>query len=143
MFAAGRRGERVNYSLAIGRPAESDRVQHVALGRESKVFGCITRGVGIVKGSRRYLCWTLTIDPPRSSAVDRLPIHIQPCTDVEKNLLHLLRDRAVRAWTDVQQQIAVLADDIDQLMNHEFRRLEGVILDVAPGFITYRCVGLP
>ena len=143
MFVANGRCERVNHGLAISRPAQPNRVEYIPFGRETKVFGCIARRVGIVKRSGRYLGWTFTIDPPRSSAVDRLPIHIQPRTDVEKNLLHLLRDRAVRAWTDVQQQIAVLADDIDQLMNHEFRRLEGVVLDVAPGFITYRGVGLP
>src|SRR5581483_3658514 len=142
-FAADCRCERVNDSLTIGRPGEPDRVEHIPFGRETKVFGCVASRIGIVKRSRRYFGWTFAKDPPRPSAVDRLSVHIQPRADVEKNLLHFLRDGAVRAWTDVQQQIAILTDDIDELMNHEFRRFERIVLDVAPGFITYRGVGLP
>src|ERR1700741_3605094 len=140
MFGADARCQRVNYSLAIGRPAEPNPVKHIAFGRETKVFGCIARRVGIVKGSRRYFGWAFAIDPPRPSAVDRLSIHIQPGADVEKNLLHFVRDSAVRAWTDVQQQIAIFADDINELMDHEFRRFERVVLDIAPRFVTYRSV---
>src|SRR5689334_4252341 len=92
----------------------------------------------------RWNCdWSSDVCSSDLSAVDRLPIHVQPRADVEKNLLHFLRDCAVRAWTDVQQQIAIFADDIYQLMDHELRRFEGVVLDVAPGFVTYRGVGLP
>ena len=95
MFAAGGRAERVYYSLAIGRPAESDRVEEIALGRETKVFGCIARRVRIVKGSRRHFGWTFAIDPPRPSTVDRLSIHIQPRADIEKHLLHFFGDGAI------------------------------------------------
>src|SRR5215813_5213735 len=116
MFGADGRGKRVNYNLAISRPAEPNRVKHIAFGRETKVLGCIARRVGIVKRSSRYLGWTFTIDPPRPSTVDRIPIHIQPRADIEENLLHFLRDAAIGAWTDVQQQIAILADDINELM---------------------------
>ena len=42
-----------------------------------------------------------------------------------------------------KQQISVLADDIDQLVNDEFRRLESVVLDVAPGLVAHRSIGLP
>src|SRR5579864_7699272 len=143
MFAAGGRGERVNHGLAIGRPVEPDRIQHIALGRETKVFGCIARRVGIVKRSRRYFGWTFAIDPPRSSTVNRIPIRIQPRADIEKHLLHFFGDGAIRSWTDVQQQIAILADDINELMDHELRRLERVVFDIAPWFVTYRSVGLP
>jgi hypothetical protein len=45
-------------------------------------------------------------------------------------------------WTDVQQQIPILADDIDELMDDELGRLERVVLDIAPGFVTYGGVGL-
>ena len=34
-----------------------NRVEHIPLGRETKVFGCIARRVGIVKGSRRHFGW--------------------------------------------------------------------------------------
>src|SRR5215469_5718193 len=130
MFAADGRCERVNHSLGIGRPGESNRIEHIALGGETKVLGCIARRVGVVKRSSRYLGGTFTVDPPRPGTEDRIPIHIQPCSYIEKNLLYFFRDCAVRAWTDVQQQIAILADDIDELMDHELRRLERVVLDV-------------
>ena len=117
MFAAGGRGKCVNHDLAIGRPVEPDRVQHIAFGRETKVFGCIARRVGIVKGSSRYFGWAFAIDPPWPSTIDGISIHIQPRADIEKNLLHFLRDGAIRSWTDVQQQIAILADDINELMD--------------------------
>src|ERR1700722_13639729 len=110
MFAAGGRAERVYYSLAIGRPAESDRVEDIAFGREAKVLRSVVRRIGIMKRSGRYFGRTFTIDPPRPSAVDRFSIHTQPGADIEKNLLHFVRDGAVRAWTDVQQQIAILAE---------------------------------
>src|SRR4051812_28724773 len=143
MFSADGRWERVNLSLPIARPAEPNRVERIPFGRKTKVVGCIARRVGIVKRAGRYLGWTFTIDPPRPSAVDRLPIHIQPRADIKKNLLYFLRDCAVRAWTDVQQQIAIFADDIYELMHYELRRFEGVVFNVPPGFVTYRGVGLP
>src|SRR5215475_1141945 len=142
-FTASSRCQRVNDDLGPRRPGEPNRVEHISFGRESKVFGSIVRGVGVVKRSGRYFGWTFTIDPPRSSAIDRFPIHIQPRAHVEKNLLHFLRDGAVRAWADVEQQIAIFADDVDELIDHEFSRLERVVLNVAPGLIAYGSVGLP
>ena len=91
MFTANARCEGVNDSLTVGRPAESDRVEHVAFSRETKVFGCVASRIGIVKRPGGYLGWTFTINPPWPRAVDRLPIHVQPGADIKKNLLHLVR----------------------------------------------------
>jgi hypothetical protein len=58
-------------------------------------------------------------------------------------LLHIFGDRSIGAGTDVHEQIAVLAYDVGELVDNEFRRFESVVLDVTPRFVADGCVGLP
>src|SRR5690348_2668663 len=54
-----------------------------------------------------------------------------------------LGNPAIRTRPYIQQQRSVLAHDIDQLMDQRTRRAEFVALDVSPGLLADRCVGLP
>ena len=44
----------------------------------------------------------------------------------------LVGNGAVGARSEVEQQVAVLAHDVDELVHQKFRRLERVVLDVSP-----------
>ena len=81
-LTAGCLCERVNYSLTVGWPGKSYRIQHIAFGRKTKIFGFVSRSFGIVKRARCYLRRAFSINSPRASAVNRLSIHVEPCADV-------------------------------------------------------------
>ena len=72
-----------------------------------------------MKRSRGYLRRSLAINTPRTSTVNGVSIDTEPPSDIEKDLLHGFRYRAVGTRTNVQQQIAVLADDVDELIDDE------------------------
>src|SRR5208283_139653 len=91
----------------------------------------------------RRLRGALAISPPRPRTVDCFSVDIQPSANIKKHLLHRFRYRAIRTRADVHQQIAVFTDDINKLVDDKLWRLECVVLDVAPGLVTYGCVGLP
>ncbi len=50
---------------------------------------------------------------------------------------------AVRARADVEEKVAVFADDVDELMDEEIGSLELIVFDVSPGNIADGGVGLP
>ena len=60
------------------------------------------------------------------------PLTLSHAPISSKRGAHLVGNGAVGARAEVEQQVAVLADDIDELMDEEFGRLEGVVLDVSP-----------
>ena len=90
-----------------------------------------------------HLGGSLSVDAPWTGAIDRVAVHIKPLPDREQHFLDLLRNGTVSAWSDVDQQISILAYDVCQLMHDKLRRLEGVVLDVAPGVVADRGIGLP
>src|SRR5207248_5373486 len=129
--------------FAIGWPCKSDGIEHVAFGSKTKVLVFVVGRVGVVERPRRHFCGPLAINSPGASTVDRLSIHIEPGTHFEKDLLNFVWYGAVGPWADVQEQVAVLADDVNELVKHEFRRLVSLVLDVTPGLVADRSVGLP
>src|SRR5689334_18468048 len=96
-----------------------------------------------MKRSRRDFRWALTVDSPWACGVNRISIGFQPCANLQQHLLHFSWYGPVGAGTDIQKQIAVLADDIDQLVDDELRRLESIVLDIPPGFVADGRVCLP
>ena len=60
-----------------------------------------------------------------------------------EHLLFVLEDRAVRFRADVQQQRAVLADDIYEFIHDLAGVLVDVVGDVAPGIARDGGAGLP
>src|SRR6267378_3532385 len=137
------RPQRMDHGLPAGRPGEFDRVEHIAVGCEAKVFRRIGLGVGVVKGTGRHLRWTLSKPCPGPRPVDGLSIDLQPGAHRAQHGLYFIGNRAVRARPDIEKEISVLAHDIDQLVNDELGGLEGVVLNVSPGFVADRSIGLP
>jgi hypothetical protein len=79
--------------------------------------------IGIREMSRPRLSWGPRHKSSMVAYVDGLSIHIQPGADIKKDSLNLIRYSTLRPKTDVHERVTVLADDINQLMNQEFRRL--------------------
>ncbi len=88
-------------------------------------------------------CRPFAVYFPGAGAVDGFAIYLQPGTNLAKNALHFIRNGAVGAGTNIDQQIAVLADDVHKLMNDHLGRLEAVVFDEAPGFVADGRVRLP
>jgi hypothetical protein len=106
-----------NYGFSVRRPTESNGVEHIALRRKSEVLRCVARCLDVVKRSRCNFRGSLAIDSPWSSAVDGISIHVQPGSDIQKNLLYFVRYGPVGSGTDIHEQVAILADDVNELMD--------------------------
>src|SRR5205814_2834156 len=104
--------------LAVRRPLKSDRIKNIALCRKSKILSCVVRGVCVMKRSRRDFGWALAINTPRTSPIDGLSVHVQPGAHIKKHMLNFFGDGSIRTRANVQQQVAVLADNINELVNH-------------------------
>src|SRR5690349_19702481 len=70
--------QRMNDDFLVCRPLKSDGIEHVTLGGESKIFGCVVCSIGVVKRSRRNFCGTLAVNTPRPGFVDGFTIHSEP-----------------------------------------------------------------
>ena len=80
---------------------------------------------------------------PWRGCVNGFAVHLEPRAHFEQRGAHLVGNGAVGSRAEVQQQVSVLAHDIDELVYEELRRLEGVVLDVSPGCVADGRVGLP
>src|SRR5581483_2305244 len=105
----------MNDSLAIGRPGKSDGVERVALGGEAEVLGRVVGRVSVVEGTAGDFGWPFAVSAPRTGAIDGVAVDVQPRTNVEQDFLHFVGNGPVGARADIHQQVAVLADDVDQL----------------------------
>src|SRR5689334_1954764 len=101
--------------------------------REAEVFGRVRSGFRVLERTSNDFSGTLTEFGPGPAGVDRFTVDRQPRPDLAQDSLLLLGYCPVGARADVEQQIAVLGDHVRQHVNYEFRRLVGVVLDVAPG----------
>ena len=123
-------------SGSILRAGKADHVQVAALLCEAEI-GC---GVGLhlLVGGKAGLDFgrPFAIDRPGFGAIDGLAVAVKPCAHLQQDCAHLIGNSAIRARSDAEQQIAILADSIDKLVNDGLRRLEFVVLHVAPGEIT-------
>src|SRR5207253_1793325 len=99
--------------------------------------------LGVVEGARDDLRGAFAKFLPRSRAIDRFAVDRQPLADLLQGLLLRLRDGAVRARPDIQQEGAVLADDVDQVADDLSRRLVVLLTHVAPGVLRDGRIGLP
>ena len=53
--------------------------------------------------------------------IDGFTVDLQPRSNLAETDLNLSRDGAVRTWTNVKKQVAILGDDVDQLMEDAAR----------------------
>src|SRR5271163_3226836 len=133
----------MDYGFAVGGPGHFDGVECGAFGGEAKILGGVTGGVSVVEGGGGDFGGAFAVNFPGAGAVDGAAIDAEPSTDVAENGLDFIGDGAVGARPDVEKEIAVFADDVDELLDDELRGLEGVVLDVAPGLVADGSVGLP
>src|SRR5206468_5071856 len=79
--------------------------------------------------------------PPRgrAGAVDGLAVHLQPAADRAQRVLAARRDHAFGGRPDVEQVVAALAHDVDELEGDLAGRLPVVVvLAEAPGVVDRR-----
>src|SRR6266496_6190172 len=77
-FATQRQREGMNQRFSGARPSESDRVQDIALGRETKILWRVVGCVGVVKRASRDFRGPFAIGPPGASTVDGFSVRVQP-----------------------------------------------------------------
>src|SRR5450755_214022 len=97
------------------RPAQGDGVERVALSRITNVLPSKRLALVVGEASCQHLRGPFTIDLEGAVAVDCFAVHREPAPDGQQDVLCLYGNRAVRPGSDVQQQGAVLADDVDQI----------------------------
>ena len=78
---------------------------------------------------------------PRPGSVDRLAVNGEPICQLPQLLLNFRIQRAVRTLHDVQEQVAVLGNDVDEHVDRPADRPVVPVLVVEP--IADRRVGLP
>ena len=120
-------------ALAL-RPIEEDRVERLALFREANVFGPVN-GFNLSSENiprRRRLGRSFAELAPWPGGENRLAVALRPGRDPVDDGLFLLVDRAVAAHRNVEQQVAVLGDDVGQHLNDQLGRLVGVVAIDAP-----------
>ena len=71
------------------------------------------------------------------------PLTSQPVADLKQDGARLVGDGAVGFGADVEEQVAVLADGVDELVDEGFGGAVLVVFDVAPGVDGDGGVGLP
>src|SRR6185312_17260 len=133
----------MNYHLLITGPCQFECVEGISFGSKAEVLCGIGTRLRVVKWPRCYRGWAFTINLPGTRAIDCLAIHLEPGANIQQDALDFRWDGTVRARTYVQQQVAILAYYIHKLVNDQLRRFEGIVLDVTPGFVAYRGIGLP
>src|ERR1700722_261448 len=107
----------MDHSLLSRRLAQFDGIQGVSLRGEPETLRCVDSSIGVMERAGCDFSGSLTEGFPGPCTVDRFAVDLQPGADLMKHLLYFIRNRAVRARTDIHEQIAVLADDIDQLID--------------------------
>src|SRR5215831_6465683 len=133
----------MDHRLPRFRPTQLDRIERASVHRESEVICYVTGSVSVMKRAGRHFGWSLTIRLPRSRTVSGISVHPQPRSHFLQHLLNLVRNGAVRSRPDIQQQIAILADYVDELAHNELRLLERVVLYKAPRSVANGRVRLP
>src|SRR5690349_23076133 len=83
------------------------------------------------------------MDFPGPRGVNGFSVGIHPAADAAKDCFGFGWKGSVGLGSHVEQQVSVLADDIYKFKHQLSGRLEGVALDVTPGFPAHGSVGLP
>ena len=128
---------------AVCGASHADRVNIGTLRGKSKIRRCVGFCIRVVAKAGLNLGGTFAENFPRLGAVDGFAVLVEPGADFQQSRAHLVRNRAVWPRSDVQEQVAVLADDVHQLMNQEVGRLQLIVLHISPGQIADRRIRLP
>src|ERR1039457_2213814 len=107
------RGKRLNEELAVCRPGQSNGVEGVAPGGKSHIARSELGEPAIRRGAGS-LSRTLAGNLPWPGRVDRFAVDGHPCTELVQESEFIVVRPSVAGKRNVQQQIAVFADDIYQ-----------------------------
>ena len=129
--------------MAVLRPGKHRAVQVLALHGEADVLGGEDLLHAVGELALLDLGGALAVLAPDLGVVDGLAVDGHPVADGGQDGGVLLGDGAVRLGADVQQQGAVLGDDVHQVANETLGGLELVALSPAPGVAGNGGIGLP
>src|SRR6185437_14810563 len=122
---------------------EDGGVQDLPAGREANVLSGEGRARGVFEGAFDDLGGALAKYLPGARAVDGFAVDAEPAADFSEDFHLRLGDGAVRPRADIEEQRTVLTDDVDQVVNDRRRGLVVLILDITPGVLRNRGIGLP
>jgi len=143
------RVERMEQELAAaGGPAQRGGVENVAVRILRNGVADVLRRVGldVVILFRRVgggLRGAFAEDGEGARVVDGFAIDAEPIADLEQNDARLLRNGSIGLRAYVEQQVAVFADGVDELLDEGLCCAVLVVLGVAPGVDADGGVGLP
>ena len=136
--------EDLDAELSGGWPAEGGGVEVAVAGGEADVFGGVGLDVGVFGGGVfSGLGGAFAEDGPGAGAVDGFAVDLEPCAHLEEDGLGFFGDGAVGFGTYVEEEVAVFADGVDELVDEGFGVAVLVVVDVAPGVDADGGVGLP
>ena len=134
-----------DYSLLAG-PGKERGVEHIALDREAN----IPVGVNSIcfieadLGGCAQVGWALAGYKPRAGAVDGFAVNIKPGAHIEQQVARAVRDCSIGPGPDIEQQLAVLADSVNQVVNQPVGSFERKVVGIAPrAAVIYGRVGNP
>src|SRR5580704_3751388 len=107
------RVQSVDRQLAVGGPAERDGVERSIVCGESDILRSEILVVVALHRARGIVGWAFAEDQPGARAVDRFTVHAEPMAHREQDIFVLVGNRSIRFGTDIEEQVSVLADDVD------------------------------
>ena len=139
------RAERVDDEVAVSGPGHGNRVDRSSLLCETKILGSVGRSFLVVESAPFDLGRAFAEDEPGSGVIDGFAVLLEPSADFEKRVANGIGNGAIGAWADVEKKVAVLADDVHELVNDKVGGFEVVVREVhvTPGNVADGSVGLP
>ena len=138
-----RRGaQRTDCGVGV-RPGQEECIEGIGFAGKADVSRGEGSPLGIGEGTCGHFGRAFTVDFPRACGIDGLAIDGQPAADGAQNGLFGFWDSAVGAWADVEQQRAIFAHHIDQILDQGLGAFVFLFLDIAPGVVGDRGIVLP
>ena len=114
-----RHRQRANDQLSLGRPVQRNCIEDVALGGEPHIGNVAAVEETILLDHIADLAgWSLAVDFPWPRSEDTLTIDCHPRGQILEDLAFPIINRSVATQGDIQQEIAILADDVHQDANN-------------------------
>src|SRR5271157_1317741 len=105
--------EGVNVRFSIRGAGHADGIDSGPLGGEAEVLRRVRLDVGVVEGAGLDLGGTFAEGLPWGGRVDSLAVYLEPCAHLEQPGAHVVGNSAVGPGAEVEEQVAVLAHDVD------------------------------
>ena len=139
----GAGGQGLDCDFTSCRPRQRDREHRIAFAGEANVV--LGERLALRVGERSFDDGggAFTERRPRPRGVNGFAIQCQPPADLAQQALFRFGNRPIRSGADVEQQRAILADDVDEVVDQRVGGLVLLVQDVAPGVLRHGRVRLP